>query len=375
MLFNIRFILLLSLPVFISACVSRPPAPSDTNTEVVVETSVEHNQVKDVSNAGNGAGPKIKQQQTSSKESASQKNAKDTRASSDKSAANEQPLRLQTARFAHASATDGKLLYVFAGYGKQGYLSDVEIINPQTGQSSVLANKVLARGYFSAVFDQQHSIYLLGGIGPQPDDVRVEQRIEVFDTRTHETRVIGNIPEPLKDNKAVYLNGYIYVLGGASYHAANGYQLIPSDALWRFDIKQQEWQKMANLPSAKSTEAVVHNNTIYAVGGEQNSENLAAVERYDITSNTWHTMAALPHPVSAHSVAWLNNALWVFADEDQHNNSYVLHDNATKWQATSFDYQSALYTSVNTLGNSLYVIGGNAGKGNSFMRLIQVFTP
>ena len=51
MLFNIRFILLLSLPVFISACVSRPPAPSDTNTEVVVETSVEHNQVKDVSNA------------------------------------------------------------------------------------------------------------------------------------------------------------------------------------------------------------------------------------------------------------------------------------------------------------------------------------
>ncbi|MEI8649363.1 hypothetical protein P4S73_18075 [Paraglaciecola sp. Hal342] len=76
MLFNIRFILLLSLPVFISACVSRPPAPSDTNTEVVVETSVEHNQVKDVSNAGNGAGPKIKQQQTSSKESASQKTLK-----------------------------------------------------------------------------------------------------------------------------------------------------------------------------------------------------------------------------------------------------------------------------------------------------------
>ncbi|QHJ11658.1 hypothetical protein FX988_01893 [Paraglaciecola mesophila] len=364
MLFNIRFILLLSLPVFISACVSRPPAQLDTSTQVEVDTS-----------AGNVASPKVKQQQTTKNESALRLNGKNTRVSLDKSEPKEQPLHLQTARFAHASATDGKLLYVFAGYGKQGYLSDVEIIDPQTGQSSVLANKVLPRGYFSAVFDQQHSIYLLGGIGPQPEDVSVEQRIEVFDTRTHETRVIGNIPEPLKDNKAVYLNGYIYVLGGASYHAANGYQLIPSDALWRFDIKQQKWQKMASLPSAKSTEVVAHDNTIYAIGGEQNSENVATVERYDVSNNQWYTMASLPHPVSAHSVAWLNNALWVFADEDQHSNSYVLHNSATKWQATSFDYQSALYTSVNAIGNSLYVIGGNAGKGNSFTRLIQVFTP
>ncbi len=369
MLFNIRFLLLLSLPVLITGCafqVSPGASPStQTRIETKVETKIERAKTSDTLETSEQVEPK-----TSSRvESMVERSGEPEKASPTPT------LRLKTPRFAHASATDGKHIYVFAGYGKQGYLSDVEIIDPNTGEVTVLKNSVLPRGYFSAVFDGQHSIYLLGGVSHQQDKVRVEQRIEVFDTLTHEIRTLGNIPEPLRDNKAVYLDGYLYVLGGTSYQAQNGYQLIPSASVWRYHIKQREWQKMANMPSAKSTAVVTDNQDIYVVGGEQNTDSLASVEQYKVASNTWQNIPALPHPVSAHSAAWLHNALWVFCNEDETNNSYFLKRDTARWRVAPFNYQSALYTSTTSIGNSLYVIGGNGGKGKSFMGDIQVFTP
>ncbi|WP_041713287.1 Kelch repeat-containing protein [Paraglaciecola sp. T6c] len=365
MLFNIRFLLLLSLPVLITGCASQHSPDASPSAQTKLETKVER------AEASGHLTPPMQTVLRTSSQSELMIEHSDT---PDKESS-APTLHLKTPRFAHASATDGRYIYVFAGYGKQGYLSDVEIINPITGEVAVLENRVLPRGYFSAVFDGQHSIYLLGGVSHQEDKVRVEQRIEVFDTRTLETRTLGDIPEPLRDNKAVYLDGYLYVLGGSSYQAENGYQLTPSASVWRYHIQQQEWQKMANMPSAKSTAVVTDNQDIYVVGGEQNTDSLANVERYTVASNTWQNMTALPHPVSAHSATWLNNALWVFSNEDETNNSYFLKRDTSRWQIAPFNYQSALYTSITSMGHSLYIIGGNGGKGNSFMGDIQVLTP
>jgi hypothetical protein len=365
MLFNIRFLLLLSLPVLITGCAFQVPPGGSPSAQTGIETKVERAKTRDT----------LETSEQEESKTSSRVEPMVERTDEPEKASSAPALRLKTPRFAHASATDGKHIYVFAGYGKQGYLSDVEIIDPNTGEVAVLENRVLPRGYFSAVFDGQHSIYLLGGVSHQKDKVRVEQRIEVFDTRTHETRSLGNIPEPLRDNKAVYLDGYLYLLGGASYQAQNGYQLIPSASVWRYHIQQQAWQKMADMPSAKSAAVVTDNQHIYVVGGEQNTDSLAIVERYTVASNTWQNITALPHPVSAHSVTWLNNALWVFSNEDETNNSYFLKRDAARWQVAPFNYQSALYTSITSIGNTLYVIGGNGGKGKSFMGDIQVFTP
>ncbi|GAC33898.1 kelch repeat-containing protein [Paraglaciecola polaris LMG 21857] len=351
MLFNTRISLLLCLAIIIGGCATRSLDPS---TDTVDSERAESTSVTVQKKLDPTAAPSTSSQV---------KNTLGTSAN----------LRLKTARFAHASASDGKRLYVFSGYGKQGYLTDVEIIDPQTAEVTVLANKVLPRGYFSAVYDQQHSIYLIGGVSHQTDDVREEQRIEVFDIPSQKVTVIGTIPEPLRDNKAVYLDGYIYLVGGASYNASTGYKLISSASLWRFDIKHRTWQQLANMPSAKSTALVAGKQGLFAIGGEQNLESLTNVERYDVASNTWHRMTSLPHPVSAHSAVMLNDTLWVFANEVAAQNCYYMTLNSNTWKIAKFDYQSALYTSANVLGDTLYVIGGNAGKGKSFMAQIQAF--
>lgn len=360
MLFNTRNALLLSLAILLSGCASAPPAASPTNDVFTSDSDI----ASIIS-----ADDVIQSLQAPADNDTVQKSIDEQM---DKQAS-PSGLSLRTARFAHASATDNTLLYVFSGYGKQGYLTDIEIIDPLTAQVTVLANKVLPRSYFSAVFDQQHSIYLIGGISHETDDVRVEPRIEVFNTITHEVTVLGDIPEPLRNNKAVYIDGYIYLVGGASYEASNGYQLTPSASLWRYDITRHIWQKLANMPSAKSTAVVATAQDIYAIGGEQNLDNLASVERYDIANNQWHSMPNLPHAISAHSTVLANNTVWVFADEDQSQSVYTLTLPSDIWHAASIKYKPALYTSANSIGNTLYVIGGNAGKGKSFMSQIQVF--
>ena len=356
MLFNTRYALVLSLAILLGGCASPLPATSPASDAV--------KSAPDTTFITSPDGV-IQSPQAPADNDAVQKSIDEQM---DKQAS-PSALSLRTAR----SATDNTLLYVFSGYGKQGYLTDIEIIDPLTAQVTVLANKVLPRSYFSAVFDQHHSIYLIGGISHETDDVRVEPRIEVFNTITHEVTVLGDIPEPLRNNKAVYIDGYIYLVGGASYEASNGYQLTPSASLWRYDITRHIWQKLANMPSAKSTAVVATDQDIYAIGGEQNLDNLASVERYDIANNQWHSMPNLPHAISAHSTVLANNTVWVFADEDQSQSVYTLTLPSDIWHAASIKYKPALYTSANSIGNTLYVIGGNAGKGKSFMSQIQVF--
>ncbi|WP_166424392.1 kelch repeat-containing protein [Paraglaciecola sp. 20A4] len=362
MLFNTRYALLLSLAIILGGCASALPATSSASDAIKYTPETTSNTSPDDANDS---------YQVSAVDDAALENIN----TQVENQIIQPALSLRTARFAHSSATDNKLLYVFSGYGKQGYLTDVEIIDPLTAQVTVLANKVLPRGYFSAVFDQQHSIYLIGGIGHETDDVRVEPRIEVFNTLTHEVTILGDIPEPLRNNKAVYINGYIYLVGGASYEASNGYKFIPSASLWRYDITRHIWQKLANMPSAKSTVVVATDQVIYAIGGERNLNDLASVERYDIATNQWHSMPNLPHPISAHSAVITNNNVWLFANEDQLQRAYTLTLPSDTWHGADIDYQPALYTSANAIGKTLFVIGGNGGKGNSFMNQIQVLHP
>ena len=47
-------------------------------------------------------------------------------------------LSLNTSRYGHAAVNDGQKIYVIAGANKSGFLSDIEIIDPSTGETEVL---------------------------------------------------------------------------------------------------------------------------------------------------------------------------------------------------------------------------------------------
>ena len=126
-------------------------------------------------------------------------------------------LSLSTARYGHAAINDGNKIYVLAGANKSGFLSDIEIIEPILETTEVLKNKLIPRRYFSAVWDGKHSIYILGGVSLEDKKFRYEKRVEVFNTITHEVSFAQPLPAPTRINSAVFLNGRVFVFGGATH--------------------------------------------------------------------------------------------------------------------------------------------------------------
>ncbi|MFQ3197701.1 MAG: hypothetical protein ACI8R9_000125 [Paraglaciecola sp.] len=247
----------------------------------------------------------------------------------------------------------------------------MEIIDPQTGEIQVLSNKVLPRRYFSAVWDGQHSIYLLGGISHIGDSIALEPTVEIFDTITH--KITFATPVARHNSSAVYLDGQIYLFGGSDYSVANGFELIPSTLATRYDLTSQTWLPVADMLTAKATRVFAKDGMIYALGGARFMAPMTVFEQYNPRQNSWQKLPYLPLPISAHSLVVYGQKLRGFGSDDVPDLTYSYDFELATWQKTDIGYLPSSQNTATLLGNTIYVIGGTGGKGRAFVNSIQPF--
>jgi N-acetylneuraminic acid mutarotase len=282
-------------------------------------------------------------------------------------------LSIKTARYGHAAATDGKLIYVFAGSNSSEFLSDIEIINPVTGDVQVLKDRVIPRRYFSAVWDGKHSIYLVGGVSLTKGKVSLERRVEKFDVLTQKITFTKPIPEPRRNSRTVFLYNSIYVFGGSTGDKSNKYNLASTATSAMYDTISGKWRKLADMPTAKSTSVIVRRGIIYLAGGFNHKEALNVFERYDPKSNQWQTLPSMPRNISAHSMALIGNKMVLFGDYENLDSTIIYDFESKTWTDNNLDYQASRHNASVTIGNTIYVIGGNINSEGTSLDLIQRF--
>jgi len=280
-------------------------------------------------------------------------------------------LSLSTARFGHAAVNDGEEIYVLAGKGsKSGFLTDIEIIEPISGQTKVLHNKLIPRLYFSAVWDGKHSIYIVGGVSIKDKKLLFEKRVEVFNTITHEVNFAQPLPAPTRNSGAVFLKGNIFVFGGSF---PSGRTLVSSPVVAVLKKDQQKWVRAADMPTAKATSAVVKDGLIYVVGGYDGKSSLNTFERFDPISNKWESLSSIPVGISAHSLTLIKNKLFVFGNYNDLDSTYSYDFDTLKWDKIDIGYKASRHNATTTLGDTTYVIGGTTGSDGPFLDDIQTF--
>jgi len=279
-------------------------------------------------------------------------------------------LSLLTPRFGHAAVNDGKKIYVLAGANGSGFLSDIEIIDPISGKTKVLPDLLIPRRYFSTVWDGAHSIYIIGGVSLVDNKFRYEHRVEVFDTLTHEVAFAKPLPGPTRINSAVFLEGRIFVFGGA-YPTKE--KLTASALVGVFDTNLDKWLRAANMPTAKTTRAVARDGLIYVIGGYDRTSSLDVFERFDPKTNKWQSLPPMPDKISAHSVTLIKDKLYTFGDYNNLTSTYCYDFATSQWQKVNLDYKASRHNAVTTLNGITYVIGGNAGSAGPFLDYIQTF--
>jgi len=279
-------------------------------------------------------------------------------------------LSLATARFGHAAINDGEKIYVLAGGGRSGFLSNIEIIEPTSGKAKVLYNKLIPRQFFSAVWDGKHSIYIIGGERIKDNKLLFEKRVEVFNTITHEVSFAPPLPMRTRINSAVFLKGNIFVFGGIYPYKG---RFIASPIVSVLKIDQNKWVRAADMPTTKSTKAIVKEDLIYLVGGYNGKSSLKTFERFDPISNKWESLPSMPVGISAHSLTLIKNKLFVFGNYNDLDSTYSYDFDTLKWERIDIGYKASRHNATTTLGDITYVIGGTTASHGPFLNDIQTF--
>ena len=278
---------------------------------------------------------------------------------------------LNSPRYGHATVNDGKKIYVLGGSGLRKFTDSIEIIDPITKNIEVLQGLLLPRRYFSAVWDGKHSIYILGGVSKTNGKARLEKRVEVFNTITHEVTFAKPLPVPTRINTAVVLDGSIFVMGGSGLHKR---KLKATPLVGVYDIKKNSWLRAADMPTAKATRAVVKDNFIYVIGGYNRDSSLNVFERFNPILNTWESLPSMPEGLSAHSVALVNDKLYTFGNYHNLETTYSYDFSTKMWEKVDIGYIGRRHTAATTLNDITYVIGGNTTPdGSSAQGTIQEF--
>lgn len=279
-------------------------------------------------------------------------------------------LSLDGARYAHAMVNDGEKLYVIGGSHNSDFLSSIEIIDPATKKTLKLNGKIIPRRYFSAVWDGNESIYIVGGVSLNGDHYKYEKRVEVFNTKTHEVTLVKNLPAPTRTNSAVLKDGKIFVFGGG-YPRAKSMKYQPTVAV--YDLIKDTWQRGQDMPTAKATEAFVKDDYIYVVGGYNGKQSLNTFERYDPTLNRWQSLPAIPYRLSAHSIALKGEKLFVFGNYLDTSATYSYDFKTQQWQKSDLDFVAARHTAATTMDDVIYVSGGITNSSGPSIDNLQIF--
>lgn len=184
-----------------------------------------------------------------------------------------------------------------------------------------------------------------------------------------------SLPAALRFPDAISHNGYIYVLGGDIVSGS-------SSAVYYAPLNANgsigSWQTTTALPGQRAAgTAVVHNNTVYFMGG-YNSSGIPQTNTYYASLNangtvgTWQNGTALPYATYDASALVHNNRLYLLGGDAGGTHAEVSYMNfsatngsmAASWQTASNSVPLSLFRGEAVYHNGyFYVIGGQSFSG------------
>lgn len=138
------------------------------------------------------------------------------------------------------------------------------------------------------------------------------------------------------------------------------------------------WERLADLPTARSGLAVaVHENHIYAIGGETLQGVTGKVESFDPVTNSWQTKSPKPLPVADVEAAMIGGKIFVpggrLASGEITNIMEVYDPYKDFWELGAALPKALSAYALVTFEGRLYLFGG--WDGNQYLDTVFVYDP
>ncbi|NXJ85869.1 KLH10 protein, partial [Trogon melanurus] len=195
--------------------------------------------------------------------------------------------------------------------------------------------------------------------------------IETYDARADRwVTVMGEQEGPLAYHSAVYLQGFVYAVGGF-----DGVDCI--SRVKRFDLLHKTWQEVAPMHSKRCyvSTAVLHSH-IYAMGGLDGHVRLSTAERYDPEANQWTLIAPMHEQRSDASATTLQDKVYICGGFNGTECLFTAEAyNATTNQWSFIAPMGSRRSGVGVIacGSEVYAVGGF--NGFSRLRSAEAYNP
>ncbi|XP_071971514.1 kelch-like protein 10 [Engystomops pustulosus] len=176
--------------------------------------------------------------------------------------------------------------------------------------------------------------------------------------------------KPRAHHGTVYLNGFIYVIGGF-----DGTDYLRS--VTRFDPLKKTWQEISFMKHKRGKVSVtVLNNYIYAMGGYDGQETLNSVERYDPVANRWTLISSMNKRRMDAGATTLDGEIYICGGSngsDCLSTAEKYNPETKKWSYITPMRKRRSGVGVTTYRGKVYAVSGY--NGNSFNRTVETYSP
>lgn len=144
------------------------------------------------------------------------------------------------------------------------------------------------------------SLFVVGGEMkrmPQTDNTKPSDELWIYDGKGDEWTQGANMPAGRNHPAVVALDGMLYVFGGYEWACCNAYPWkYGSTNAWQYNPKTNSWKTLAPLPRRMGAGmAAAFDGKIYVMAGTDTGEfhSIAAVHEYDPVANTWRARSSM----------------------------------------------------------------------------------
>ena len=205
-------------------------------------------------------------------------------------------------------------LIIVGGKVRRSLMITNKLLALQSGQWKDYSQMPTARSFVSAVSYQLMMIVMGGRLLKQKLSTT-----ELLDSTTGQWFVCHDLPQPLAMLQPVIVGDMLYILGGVNTDGKDSKAVYaaPMDALSSHQLK---WQQLPDTPWDGLTAVSLNNKYLLAVGGRALHDTVCILKRENtslVTSTSWECIGSLPNMQSWSSVVSLANQIFVIGGTDK----------------------------------------------------------
>jgi len=267
---------------------------------------------------------------------------------------------MPTARSSFAVAIYDGQIYAIAGEDLTGPIAAVEKFDPATQKWFSLEPKPLAVADVQAAV-VGGKIYVPGGRAADG----LADRLEVYNPLRNQWEQRAPLPVKLSAYAMVAFEGKLYLFGGW-----DGQKHL--DTVYEYNPDLDTWAQKTSMPTARGfAGAAVVEGKIYVIGGKNGSRissinEIYSPEQDSAESFPWASAPPLPLASYGCGITSIAERLYVMGGQTETGKiapTLVYAPQTKQWESVpDFPTLNTYFARVITLGNNLYVLGGESDQ-------------